>query len=115
MDLLGKIGYNVGKWIYLIDAVFDIEQDKKNKNYNVLLNINENGIIKTTSEDIKFILQLCLANCAQAYEELIKIIEKEHDTSSIRFINAKGVTDNLFYVGMRHITETKAGKLHESI
>ena len=115
LDLLGKIGYNVGKWIYLIDAVFDIEQDKKNKNYNVLLNINENGIIKTTSEDIKFILQLCLANCAQAYEELIKIIEKEHDTSSIRFINAKGVTDNLFYVGMRHITETKAGKLHESI
>ena len=115
LDLLGKIGYNVGKWIYLIDAVFDIERDKKDKNYNVLLNINENDIIKTTSEDIKFILQLCLANCAQAYEELIKIIENEYDTSSIRYINAKGVTDNLFYVGMRHITETKAGKLHESI
>ena len=92
-----------------------IERDKKDKNYNVLLNINENAIIKTTSEDIKFILQLCLANCAQAYEELIKIIENEYDTSSIRYINAKGVTDNLFYVGMRHITETKAGKLHESI
>ena len=41
--------------------------------------------------------------------------EKEINADNINFINAKGVIDNLFYVGMRHITETKVGKLNESL
>ena len=40
---------------------------------------------------------------------------KEIDTDNINYINAKGVIDNLLYVGIRHITETKVGKLHESV
>ena len=63
----------------------------------------------------KFILELCLANCANAYEELLKLTLNEIDTKNINFINAKGVIDNLFYVGMRHITETKVGHLNESL
>lgn len=109
LELLGKIGYNVGKWIYLIDAISDIEEDDKNKSFNIFLLNKEN------KKDIKFILELCLANCANAYEELIKITEKEINADNINFINAKGVIDNLFYVGMRHITETKVGKLNESL
>ncbi len=34
--------YNIGKWIYLIDAVDDIEEDKKSGNYNVFLAESEN-------------------------------------------------------------------------
>ena len=109
LDLIGKIGYNVGKWIYLIDAVTDVEQDAKKNNYNVLL------LSKNNTDDIKFILELCLANCANAYEELLKLSQNEIDINNINFINAKGVIDNLFYVGMRHITETKVGKLYESL
>ena len=87
----------------------DIEEDDKNKSFNIFLLNKEN------KKDIKFILELCLANCANAYEELIKITEKEINADNINFINAKGVIDNLFYVGMRHITETKVGKLNESL
>ncbi|MBE7057500.1 MAG: hypothetical protein E7387_00145 [Ruminococcaceae bacterium] len=112
--LLGKIGYNVGKWIYLIDAVCDIEDDRKSKNYNVLIKSqNENSGVIT--EDVKTVLNLCLANCAEAYQELLTIVEKEIDTDNLHFINAKGVIDNLFYIGMRNITEKKAGKMHESL
>ena len=114
LDLLGKIGYNVGKWIYLIDAVFDIEDDKKSKNYNVLIN-SQNGNADVIAEDVKAVLNLCLANCAEAYQELLAIIERETDSNNIHYINAKGVIDNLFYIGMRNITETKAGKMHESL
>lgn len=108
LDLLGKIGYNVGKWIYIVDAISDIESDKKKGSYNVFK-------YNYPQEDVKMILQLCLANCALSYSELIKIIESETDVNNINYINAKGVTDNLFYYGMRQITETKVGKLHESI
>ena len=31
---LYEIGYHIGRWIYLIDAVDDIEKDKKEKSYN---------------------------------------------------------------------------------
>ena len=113
LDLLGKLGYNVGKWIYLIDAVCDIDDDRKSKNYNVLLNSPDNK--ELFAEDIKNVLNLCLANCAEAYQQLLAITDKENDIDNIHYINAKGVTDNLFYIGMRNITETKAGKIHESL
>lgn len=106
LDLLGKMGYNVGKWIYLIDAVSDINKDIKSGSYNVLIGRTDN---------IKFVLEMCLAECAAAWENILKIFRTENDTDNIHFINAKGVIDNLFYIGMRHITEMKAGKIHESV
>ena len=104
LDLLSKIGYNVGKWIYLIDAVSDFADDQKKNNYNVF--ICRYGDCYN-SEDIKFILEMCLANCADAWEQLVQISLNENDPENINYINARGVTDNLFYVGMRHITDQK--------
>ena len=37
--LLYNLGYNIGKWIYLIDAIDDLKEDIKNHNFNPLLNI----------------------------------------------------------------------------
>ena len=33
----GAVAYNLGKWIYLIDALDDYDKDKKSGNYNVFL------------------------------------------------------------------------------
>ena len=38
--------YQLGKWIYLIDAMDDMEKDKKNKNYNPLNSMYENKTLK---------------------------------------------------------------------
>lgn len=35
---LSELSYNLGKWIYLIDALDDFDKDKKDKTYNVLVN-----------------------------------------------------------------------------
>ncbi len=35
-----NIGYNLGKWIYIIDAFDDIEKDFKNKSFNPILNLD---------------------------------------------------------------------------
>lgn len=106
LDLLGEIGYNVGKWIYLIDAVSDFAEDQRKGNYNVL--IRRYGE-RYDSADVKFILEMCLARCAAAWERLAEISRSKIDTETINEINARGVTDNLFYVGMRHTTEQKCG------
>lgn len=42
-------GYNIGRWIYIIDAINDLENDYKTKNYNPLL-----------SDNIKDIKEYCL-------------------------------------------------------
>jgi len=34
---LSWLGYNLGRWIYLVDAVDDLEDDVKNQNYNPIL------------------------------------------------------------------------------
>ncbi len=35
--ILGWIGYNLGKWIYILDAFDDLEDNIKTKAYNPLL------------------------------------------------------------------------------
>lgn len=37
---LENMGYNLGKWIYIIDAFNDIEKDFKNKSFNPILRLN---------------------------------------------------------------------------
>ncbi len=38
-EALESLSYNLGKWIYLIDALDDFDKDRKKKNYNVFNNI----------------------------------------------------------------------------
>jgi hypothetical protein len=35
---LGEIAYNLGKWVYLIDAIDDYDKDLKKKSFNVFVN-----------------------------------------------------------------------------
>lgn len=51
-----SIGYNVGKWVYLIDAYDDIEEDIKDKNYNPFVleyEYNDSITIEKFKSDIK--------------------------------------------------------------
>ena len=36
-DALGWLGFNLGRWIYLLDAYDDLEEDEHKGNYNVLI------------------------------------------------------------------------------
>lgn len=114
LELLGNMGYNVGKWIYLIDALADVEKDNKSGSYNVFLK-KYSTIDNIDRKNILFLLKMCLANLAESWEELKLILEKENDIENIRYINGIGVIDNLIYIGMRHITEVKAGIKDESL
>ncbi|MBQ3115692.1 MAG: hypothetical protein IJC07_01550 [Clostridia bacterium] len=46
-----ELSYELGKWIYLIDALDDFDKDKKKNNFNVFINANKD--IKTKEELIE--------------------------------------------------------------
>lgn len=45
--LMGKLGYNIGKWIYLIDALNDLEADIKREVTTVWYTSTSIRIMKT--------------------------------------------------------------------
>ena len=70
-DALRRMGFFLGKFIYLMDAYEDMEKDEKDGNYNVFLLRR-----KKLSDDEAFeqeayqILQMMMAECSRIFEKL---------------------------------------------
>lgn len=92
------LGYNIGKWIYIIDAFDDIEKDIKENCYNPILRQfeynNETYIDfrKRVFERVEMIIMNCLNQVALAYE-MLEITEN------------KAILDNIIYSGLRLKTQ----------
>ncbi|NLM76319.1 MAG: hypothetical protein GX187_09570 [Clostridiaceae bacterium] len=90
---LGWMGYNLGRWIYILDAYDDIEEDIRNNNYNPVVrqykyngeNISE--FKRKILEPVNFSLTYSLSEVEKAYSLLN--IEKN-----------KGLLDNIIYSGL---------------
>ncbi len=64
---LRKLGFFLGKFIYLIDAYFDLESDKKNNSYNPLVYYSE----REDYEEFCFeLLTLMISETANEFEKL---------------------------------------------
>ena len=80
---LAWLGYNIGRWIYIIDAYADIDSDIKKKSYNTFVCANE-GL---TAEEVKakaretldLSLTFTLENAASAYNLLN--IKRNHEVA----------------------------------
>ncbi len=64
--VLNRMGYCLGRYIYLLDAAVDLKEDIKTGSYNVLKNIGPNEI----KERIKSQLYFCSNEAAKAFELL---------------------------------------------
>ncbi len=100
---LKNLGYYIGKWIYLIDALYDLEEDIKHKSYNpIVLRYNYTGEETISAfkgrikPELEFILHDALGNCTKAWNILSEDLP---DTPRIR--DAKGFMENVLYMGMR--------------
>ncbi len=99
-QILRWMGYNLGKWIYLIDAFDDLEDDVKNSSYNpLLLHFKYKGDgkdIPAFKEQIKgqveFTLLYCLGEASKAFELLDA---KEN----------RGILENILYMGLLSKTD----------
>lgn len=102
--ILGWLGYNLGRWIYILDAVDDIEKDAKHNKYNpVLLQYQYDHheeltlFNKRIHEPILISLTYTLDNIAKSFE-LLNI--KQH----------KNILDNIIYMGLRNKMESVVEK-----
>lgn len=66
-DILRRLGFYLGKFIYLMDAYDDMEKDKKSGNYNPWLLLDENINVSKVSEQI---LTMMMGACAKQFEKL---------------------------------------------
>ncbi len=96
--VLRWLGYNIGKWVYIIDAFDDIEKDLIDKSYNPLLYQYEYHSEKVCEfknrirNDVEFILIYSLNEIGKAYE----LLEVKRN---------KDLIENIVFMGMLRQTE----------
>lgn len=75
-SLLYDLGYNLGKWIYIIDAYDDLEEDMKKEKFNAInCTLNSKKLsfpdFKVSIESrIDFLLVTCARNCFECLNKL---------------------------------------------
>lgn len=89
--VLERMGYCLGKWVYLCDVADDLEKDIKKHNFNPLINELPKGAVpkKFAEERLTPIMNTCFSECA-TYSELLEI--KKY----------KSILDNILYEGLKH-------------
>ncbi len=65
--ILSRLGYCIGKYIYLMDAFCDLEKDIKGGNYNVLKSLDSEDKV---SEKVERQIYFCINESAKAFELL---------------------------------------------
>lgn len=79
------VGYNLGRFIYLLDAFVDYQKDIKNDSYNVF--VLQYGVIDNLKEEISFLMECILS-------EMIK----HYNLMDIKY--NKEIIDNVLYLGI---------------
>ena len=88
--LLYEIGFHLGKWIYVIDAIDDMKDDIKKKSYNVVVNSYGDTLSEQHKEALYCAMMLEL-ECMSKSMELL-------DFSSHRDVEA--IIKNVIYIGL---------------
>ena len=79
-ETLYRMGFCLGRFIYLMDAQLDLQEDQKKGSYNPLLDTQ-------TEDHLESILVLTMSRCAFFYEKL-------------PLVQDKGLLDNILYSGV---------------
>ena len=91
-----EFGYQLGRWIYLIDAADDLEKDIKRNNFNPFKNMNDVNIKEFQTE----LLNQSLARAYDAY-------------NLITIVDFKGIFDNMMLYGFPAKQNTVVYRLEE--
>ena len=90
--------YNIGKLIYLFDAVDDVEEDTKNKTYNpIILSygscVDKKEYLNEHKDEVSFLLNSAYSRIVECYDKM-EVIEFE------------GILSNIIYLGIRNQIDT---------
>lgn len=99
-QLFAGIGYHMGKWIYLIDAADDIEENIASGTYNPLLYRFSYDAGTETPEEFRLRIEPELRFNLYQYLAVLS----EH-VNSLDIRKNKGIIDNVVYLGLNRKTE----------
>ena len=104
--ILAWLGYNIGRWIYVMDAYSDIEKDFKHNAYNPFLaghaGQSAAEIKNTLKENLSVSMTLTLENAASAYELINSSKNRE-------------VLNNIIYIALKNKQDCVLGEKNESL
>ena len=110
---MGWIGYNLGKWIYLLDAYDDIEDNIKNGAYNPLVVQFHYG----GEEELKSFRQRIREETE--FSLVYSLSEMEKAFSLLEIKKNRGILENIVYRGLlmrtRNVLEIGAGCNEKSV
>lgn len=89
-----EIGLHIGRWIYIIDAADDYDDDKKSGSYNPLIYVSENITETEIEQNVKTALIMELSQV----EKALNLIEFKDNC-------VENIIRNIIYLGMLHSTE----------
>jgi len=92
-DTAKRFAYNLGKLVYLFDALDDVEKDAISKNYNPLTAAygecaSKAEFLQKNSQSLEFLLKLC-------YNQLVD------DYNNMKVPVSEGVLSNIVYLGLK--------------
>ena len=92
---LYNFGYTLGKWIYLIDAFDDLEDDIKNKKFNPINHLynKENYSFNELLPLIKERLEFSILNCSYNCNEILKLLPLKRNEDILKNILELGMMD----------------------
>lgn len=93
-EYITTLCYNLGKWIYLADALDDVAKDIAKGNFNPFVNCYNAATVQDVAEhvdEIKFVMYTTLNRVAQCYNDL----------NPVKY---RCVLDNIFYHSIRNKT-----------
>ena len=104
-DNVTRLSYNLGKWIYLIDALDDFDKDKKKGNFNVFINIFKDV------NDKKTLLEKHRDFIVEIFSQIIFDIEELSKKLDYKFNH--DLTDNVLLLGLKQQTKSIMEKINE--
>lgn len=86
-EIAYRFGYCLGRFVYICDALDDLEKDFKSNSFNAILNSNPNTSFNEIREKSLNLLDITADELAKAYE-------------LIEFNRYKSILDNIVYYGL---------------
>ena len=95
---LGQLLYHVGRWVYILDAWDDLEEDLRRKVYNPIAaryGLADKNTAPEVGSEISRTLSHSAATAAAA-AELLALGEFDHIVKNVLYLGLPGVAENVF-------------------
>ncbi len=107
--ILERMGYHLGKWIYLIDAVDDLEKDYESGAYNPLFFRYD---YRKTEETLAAFRSRIEPHCQRNLLTYLEELGKTFDLIDLK--KNRGIVDNVIYLGLLRKTENILGRKEDA-